>query len=41
MKVVLFYGGFGTRIRDYVENIPKPMISATSRSFGISMDTRK
>ena len=34
MKVVLFYA-VGTRIRDYVENIPKPMIPATSRSFGI------
>ena len=36
MKTVLFCGGLGTRIRDYSENIPKPMIrSATSRSFGI------
>jgi glucose-1-phosphate cytidylyltransferase len=26
MKVVLFCGGFGTRIRDYGENVPKPMI---------------
>jgi glucose-1-phosphate cytidylyltransferase len=26
MKVVLFCGGFGTRIRDYGENLPKPMI---------------
>jgi glucose-1-phosphate cytidylyltransferase len=26
MKVVLFCGGLGTRIRDYSENIPKPMI---------------
>jgi glucose-1-phosphate cytidylyltransferase len=26
MKVVLFCGGLGTRIRDYGENIPKPMI---------------
>jgi glucose-1-phosphate cytidylyltransferase len=26
MKVVLFCGGLGTRIRDYPENIPKPMI---------------
>lgn len=26
MKVVLFCGGLGTRIRDYTENIPKPMI---------------
>ena len=26
MKVVLFYGGLGTRIREYSEGIPKPMI---------------
>ena len=26
MKVVLFCGGLGTRIRDYSENVPKPMI---------------
>lgn len=26
MKVVLFCGGLGTRIRDYSENIPKPMV---------------
>ena len=26
MKVVLFCGGLGTRIRDYAENIPKPMV---------------
>ena len=26
MKVVLFCGGYGTRIRDYSEAIPKPMI---------------
>ena len=26
MKVVLFCGGLGNRIRDYSENIPKPMI---------------
>lgn len=26
MKVVLFCGGLGTRIRDYAENVPKPMI---------------
>lgn len=26
MKVVLFCGGFGTRIRDYSEAIPKPMV---------------
>lgn len=26
MKVVLFCGGLGTRIRDFSENVPKPMI---------------
>lgn len=26
MKVVLFCGGFGTRLRDYSESIPKPMV---------------
>ena len=26
MKVVLLAGGYGTRIRDVDENIPKPMI---------------
>jgi NDP-sugar pyrophosphorylase family protein len=26
MKVVLFCGGRGTRIREYSESIPKPMI---------------
>jgi glucose-1-phosphate cytidylyltransferase len=27
MKVVLFCGGMGMRLRDYSENVPKPMIS--------------
>ena len=27
MKVVLFCGGLGTRLRDYDENMPKPMVS--------------
>jgi glucose-1-phosphate cytidylyltransferase len=27
MKVVLFCGGLGTRLRDYGENIPKPLVS--------------
>jgi glucose-1-phosphate cytidylyltransferase len=27
MKVVLFCGGLGTRLRDYDENLPKPMVS--------------
>ncbi len=31
MKVVLFCGGLGTRIRDYSENIPKPMIPVGHR----------
>ena len=26
MKTVLFCGGLGTRIRDYSETIPKPMV---------------
>ena len=26
MKVVLLCGGLGTRIREYSENIPKPMV---------------
>lgn len=31
MKVVLFCGGLGTRIREYAENIPKPMIPIGER----------
>jgi glucose-1-phosphate cytidylyltransferase len=27
MKVVLFCGGFGMRLRDYDENLPKPMVT--------------
>jgi len=27
MKVVLFAGGLGTRLRDYDENVPKPMVT--------------
>ena len=26
MKVVLFCGGFGTRLREYSETIPKPLV---------------
>ena len=26
MKVVLFCGGFGMRLREYADNIPKPMV---------------
>jgi glucose-1-phosphate cytidylyltransferase len=31
MKVVLFCGGLGTRIREYGENVPKPMIPLGSQ----------
>jgi len=31
MKVVLFCGGFGTRIRDESENVPKPMVTVGPR----------
>jgi glucose-1-phosphate cytidylyltransferase len=27
MKVVLFCGGFGTRMQEYSETIPKPMVT--------------
>ncbi|MBD0300757.1 MAG: glucose-1-phosphate cytidylyltransferase, partial [Tolypothrix sp. T3-bin4] len=26
MKVVLFCGGLGTRLREFSENLPKPMV---------------
>lgn len=36
MKVVILCGGYGTRIRDVSEDIPKPMFqSEESQSFGI------
>src|SRR3954471_15433390 len=31
MKVVLFCGGLGTRIREYSESIPKPMVPIGSQ----------
>ena len=31
MKVVLFCGGLGMRMRDYSESIPKPMVPVGSR----------
>ncbi len=31
MKVVMFCGGLGTRIRDYSENVPKPMVPVGSQ----------
>ncbi len=37
MKVVLFCGGLGTRIRDYSENIPKPLIPIGSRPILVNL----
>ena len=35
MKVVLFCGGLGLRLREHTESMPKPMVpSATGRSCG-------
>ena len=31
MKVVLFCGGLGMRLREYSENIPKPMVPIGNR----------
>jgi glucose-1-phosphate cytidylyltransferase len=31
MKVVLFCGGLGTRLRDYSEHLPKPLVEVGSR----------
>lgn len=31
MKVVLFCGGFGTRLRDYSEHLPKPLVEVGNR----------
>jgi glucose-1-phosphate cytidylyltransferase len=31
MKVVILAGGFGTRLSEYTENIPKPMVSVGNR----------
>lgn len=31
MKVILFCGGLGTRIREHAENVPKPMIAVGNR----------
>jgi hypothetical protein len=36
MKVVLFCGGLGTRIREYSENIPKPMIPVGLTATGVA-----
>jgi len=37
MKVVLFCGGLGTRIRDYSENIPKPLVPIGSRPILLNL----
>jgi glucose-1-phosphate cytidylyltransferase len=37
MKVVLFCGGFGTRIRDYSENVPKPLVPIGSRPILVNL----
>lgn len=31
MKIVILCGGFGTRIRDVADNVPKPMITIGGR----------
>ncbi len=31
MKVVLFCGGYGMRLREYSENIPKPLVKVGDR----------
>ena len=33
MKVVLFCGGFGLRMREASEQVPKPMIPVGERGF--------
>jgi glucose-1-phosphate cytidylyltransferase len=37
MKVVLFCGGLGTRLRDYSEQIPKPLVEVGSRPIMLHM----
>jgi len=31
MKVVIFCGGYGTRLREYSETIPKPLVNIGER----------
>ena len=31
MKVIILAGGFGTRLSEYTENIPKPMVPVGGR----------
>ena len=33
MKVVLFCGGAGMRLRGYADDVPKPMVSVLGRPF--------
>src|SRR6188472_3555062 len=37
MKVVLFCGGLGTRLRDYSEQIPKPLVEVGSAPILLQM----
>jgi glucose-1-phosphate cytidylyltransferase len=37
MKVVLFCGGLGTRIRDFSENIPKPLVPIGTRPILLNL----
>jgi glucose-1-phosphate cytidylyltransferase len=37
MKVVLFCGGMGTRIRDYSEKVPKPLVPIGSRPILLNL----
>jgi glucose-1-phosphate cytidylyltransferase len=37
MKVVLFCGGLGTRIRDYSENVPKPLVPIGARPILVNL----
>ena len=37
MKVVIFCGGLGMRLREYADNVPKPKSQlATGLSYGMS-----
>ena len=33
MKVIILAGGFGTRLSEYTETVPKPMVSIGGRLF--------
>ena len=33
MKVVILAGGFGTRLSEYTESIPKPMVPINGKPF--------